>query len=100
MYKTKYALLHQSRTYTNVFICIRCVCMYKGHLNRTASIKAVVPQSVELQTTNLKVVGSRYTVDKNFSCCNLSLSTRVHVSSTAPIQMKFSMTFIRYNSCI
>ena len=50
--------------------------MYKGHLNRTDFIKARVSQLVEDQATNLKVAGSNPIVDKNFSFCILSLSTR------------------------
>ena len=32
MYKTKYDLLHNSRTYTNVYIGNGSTCMYKGNL--------------------------------------------------------------------
>ena len=50
--------------------------MYTGNLNRTSFIKACVAQSVEHQTSNLKVEVSSPTVSKNFSFCILSLSTR------------------------
>ena len=71
MYKTKYALLHLSRTYTNVYIGMGSTCMYKAHFNRTSFIKArvLLAQSVEHQTTNLQVDGSKPTVGKNFSFC-------------------------------
>ena len=73
--KTKYALLHHSRTYTNALIGIRSTCLYEGDLKRTAFIKSCVDQSVQHGTTNLKVVGSSPTVGKTFSFCILSLST-------------------------
>ena len=55
MYKTKYALLHHSQTYTctNVYIGIQYM-----YVNRTTFIKAQETQSVEHSTTNLKDVGS------------------------------------------
>ena len=40
MFKTKYTLLHYSQTYTNVHIGTGSTCIYKGHLNSTAVIKA------------------------------------------------------------
>ena len=40
MYKTKYSLLHHSRSYSHVYIGIGSTSMYKGHLNSTAFIKA------------------------------------------------------------
>ena len=46
------------------------------HLNRTVVTTARVAQSVEHQTSNLRVVGSSPIVGKNFSFCILSLSTR------------------------
>ena len=64
MHKTKYDVLHHPRTYSNVYIVIGSTCMYKGHLNRTAFVKARVAQSVEDQATNHKIVGSSPTVDK------------------------------------
>ena len=78
IYKTKYTLLHHSRTcmYINIYIGIESTCMYKGHLNRTAFIKANVAQSVEHQTTTLRVLGSSPTVGKTFSLYILLLSTR------------------------
>ena len=77
MYKTKYALIHHSRTYTNVYIGIWSTYIYvKSHFNRKAFIKARATQSVEYRATNLKVVGSSPTVSKNFSFCILSLSMR------------------------
>ena len=50
-------------------------CMYKSHFDITAFIKVRVAQSVERHATNHKVVGSSPTVSKNFSICNLPLST-------------------------
>ena len=79
MYKTKYALRHHSRTYTNIYIGIGSICMYKGHLNDTGFIIARIAQSVEHQTANLSCVGLSPTVGKNcffFSFCILSPSTR------------------------
>ena len=70
------ALLHYSRTYTNVYIGIGSSCLYKGNLDRTIFIKSREAQSVQHWTTNLKVVGSSPTVGKHFSFCILSLSTR------------------------
>ena len=79
VYKTKYAPLHSSRTYTNVYIytlvsevrvCIRAI------ENSTVFIKYRLSQLVEHQTSNLRVVGSNPTVGKNFSFCIKSLSTR------------------------
>ena len=49
--------------------------MYKRHLN-CKLLSAQLAQSVEHQTTNLRVVGSSPTVGKTFSFCILSLSTR------------------------
>ena len=50
MYKTKYAPLHHSRTYTNVYIGIRSTSMSKVIFkNGTAFIKARGAQSVEHQ---------------------------------------------------
>ena len=54
MYKTKYAILHHSRTYTNIYIGIGSTCMYKCHFNRTPFIKAREAQSVEHQARNIK----------------------------------------------
>ena len=76
MYKTKYAPLHHSRTYTNVHIGIGNTCMFKCNSNKRAFIKARLAHSVEHRATNLKVVDSSPTVDKKFSFCILSLSTR------------------------
>ena len=73
MYKKIYALLHHSRTYTNVYIGIGSTCMYIGNLNSTAFIKSRVAQQ---WTKNLKVVGSSPTVGKIFLLCILPLSTR------------------------
>ena len=65
MYKTKYALLHHSRT-NYVYIGIGNICMYKRHFNRKAFIRAQKAHSVEHQATNLKVFGSSPTVSNNF----------------------------------
>ena len=76
MYKTKYAVLHHSGTYTNVYIGIGSTCMYKRHFNRIAFVKARVAQSVEHQARHFKVVGSSPTVGSNISFYILSRSTR------------------------
>ena len=76
MYKTKYAVLHRSRTYTKAYIDIERTCMYKGHFKGTFFVKAWVAQSVQHQATNLKVVGLSSTMGKNISFCVFSLSVR------------------------
>ena len=43
--------------------------MFKGHVNRTDVNKARVAQLVGHQTSDLRVVGSSPTLDKNFSFC-------------------------------
>ena len=66
--------------------------------NKVISIDSIqqarLAQSVEHQTSNIRVVGSSPTVGKNFSFCILSLST-LPGRSADPIQMKSSMTPIR-----
>ena len=74
MHDQTYALLHNSRTYTYI-LGSTCTCMFKGNFNRTAFIKARLPQSVDHRSTNLKVVDSSPTVGKNFSFCILMLLT-------------------------
>ena len=55
--------------------------------------KARLAQSVEYQTSDLRVVGSSPTVGKNFSFfCRFRCAPG---RSTSPIQMKSSMTCIR-----
>ena len=76
IYKTNYTLLHHSRIYANVYIGIGSTFMYKDHLSNSAFNKVRVAQSVEHRTTDLRVVGSNPTVDKNFSFCILPLLTR------------------------
>ena len=75
IYKTKYAKLHYSRMYANIYIGIGSTCMYKGHLNNSAFNKVRVARSVEHRTTDLRAVSSNRTVGKTFSFCILSLST-------------------------
>ena len=58
MYKTKYALLHHSRTDTNAYIGIGSTCMFKGNFDGTTIIKTRLAQSVEHWATNPKVVGN------------------------------------------
>ena len=62
-----YQCIHWYRKYT---------CMYRGHFDRTAFIKAGVALAVEHQATTLKDVGSSPNLGKNFSFCVLSLSMR------------------------
>ena len=76
LYETKYAQLHNSRIYVNVYIGIGRTCMYNGLLNNSAYNKIRKAQSAEHRTTNLRAVGSNITVGKNFSFCILSLSRR------------------------
>ena len=52
-----------------------------------------VAQSVEHRTTAVRAVNSNPTVGKNFSFCNLSLSTRTWYVDWST-QMKLSMIFI------
>ena len=58
MYKTKYVLLHHSRTYTNVYIGIGSTCMFKCNFNRTAFIKVRLAQSVEQRATISRLCSS------------------------------------------
>ena len=74
IYQTKYAALHHSRTYNNVYILSRVHACNK--VISTDNIQqARLAQSVEHQTWNLRVVSSSLTVGKNFSFCILSLLT-------------------------
>ena len=91
MYKTKYALLHLSRTYTNVhvYICIGSTCMYKGHLNMTVFIKARLAQYISQGCWSESHCGQEFF---HFVFCRFRCAPD---RSTGPIQMKSSMTFIR-----
>ena len=58
-----------------VYIGIGIKCMYKGHFNGPAFVKARVAQSVEHHATNFKVIGSSTTFGKNVLLSILSLLT-------------------------
>ena len=55
-------LLHQSPTYTNVYIGTGRTCLFKGHLNRTVFNKVRVAQLVEHHTSDIRIVGSSPTM--------------------------------------
>ena len=95
MYKTKYALLHRSRTYTKaMYTLVSDVLILKGNLNRTAFIKSRAAQSKQHRTTNLKIVSSSPTMEKNFSF-RICRFRHAPGRSTGPIQMKSSMPSVR-----
>ena len=79
MYKTKYALLYHSWTYTNVYIGI-----VRSHFKRNPFIKALVAQSAEHRGTNLMLAGSSFIVDKIFLFCRFR---RAPDRSTGPLLM-------------
>ena len=79
IHMTKYALLHESRIYTNIYIGFGSTCIYKLHHSPRSS-------ALLLWERNSHFVFCRFRHAPN--------------RSTGPIQMKSSLTFIRGIKCI